>query len=45
VPFEQGLAQTVQWYVDNKPWWQAVRSGDYRKYYQRQYGTREDAGS
>lgn len=38
VPFERGLAQTVQWYVDNKPWWQAVRSGDYRKYYQRQYG-------
>jgi len=45
VPFEQGLAQTVQWYVDNKLWWQAVRSGDYRKYYQRQYGTREDVGS
>jgi len=44
VDFEQGLAQTVQWYVDNKSWWQAVKSGEYRKYYQRQYGTREDAG-
>jgi len=44
VDFERGLAQTVQWYVDNRPWWQAVRSGEYRKYYQRQYGVREGAG-
>lgn len=28
--FETGLEKTVQWYLDNKPWWQAVLSGDYR---------------
>ncbi|HUW84178.1 MAG TPA: GDP-mannose 4,6-dehydratase [Phycisphaerae bacterium] len=38
VDFEQGLAQTVQWYVDKRPWWQAVKSGEYRNYYQRQHG-------
>jgi dTDP-glucose 4,6-dehydratase len=36
--FEQGLAATVQWYRDNGPWWQHVRSGAYRDYYERQYG-------
>lgn len=33
------LEQTVQWYVDNPQWWQHVKSGEYRKYYQKQYGT------
>jgi dTDP-glucose 4,6-dehydratase len=38
--FEDGLAQTVQWYRDNPAWWEPIRSGDYREYYARQYGTR-----
>lgn len=38
--FEQGLADTVRWYVDNKAWWERVMSGEYRRYYEQQYGQR-----
>jgi dTDP-glucose 4,6-dehydratase len=38
VRFDEGLEQTVQWYRDNPAWWQPIRSGDYREYYERQYG-------
>jgi len=41
VDFEKGLADTVQWYRDNRPWWEAVKSGAYREYYQKQYGQRQ----
>jgi len=39
-PFEQRLKETVQWYIDNESWWQAVKSGDYEKYYNEQYSER-----
>jgi dTDP-glucose 4,6-dehydratase len=38
VRFADGLARTVQWYRDNAWWWEPIRSGDYRAYYERQYG-------
>jgi dTDP-glucose 4,6-dehydratase len=38
VHFAEGLEQTVQWYRDNAWWWEPIRSGDYREYYERQYG-------
>ena len=38
VRFEEGLEQTVAWYRDNGWWWEPIRSGDYRAYYERQYG-------
>jgi dTDP-glucose 4,6-dehydratase len=38
VRFEEGLAETVAWYRDNAWWWEPIRSGDYREYYERQYG-------
>jgi dTDP-glucose 4,6-dehydratase len=38
VRFSEGLAQTVQWYRDNEWWWEPIRSGSYRAYYERQYG-------
>jgi dTDP-glucose 4,6-dehydratase len=38
VGFEEGLAGTVDWYRKNSWWWEPIRSGDYRDYYQRQYG-------
>jgi dTDP-glucose 4,6-dehydratase len=40
VRFEEGLEQTVKWYRDNAWWWETIRSGDYRAYYERQYGTK-----
>jgi dTDP-glucose 4,6-dehydratase len=38
VHFAHGLEQTVHWYRDNPTWWEPIRSGDYREYYERQYG-------
>jgi dTDP-glucose 4,6-dehydratase len=38
VRFEEGLARTVDWYRDNEPWWAPIRSGEYRAYYEKQYG-------
>jgi dTDP-glucose 4,6-dehydratase len=40
VRFAEGLDQTVAWYQDNREWWEPIRSGDYRAYYERQYGSR-----
>ena len=40
VPFERGLAATVDWFVANEVWWRAVRSGDWDTFYERQYGAR-----
>jgi dTDP-glucose 4,6-dehydratase len=40
VHFAEGLEQTVAWYRDNPGWWEPIRSGDYREYYERQYGAR-----
>jgi len=37
VTFEQGLSQTVDWYLQNKEWLQHVTSGTYQDYYQVQY--------
>ncbi|SFI79068.1 dTDP-glucose 4,6-dehydratase [Myroides guanonis] len=37
VTFEQGLAKTIAWYMDNQEWLNNVTSGDYQKYYEEQY--------
>jgi dTDP-glucose 4,6-dehydratase len=36
--FREGLERTVRWYRDNESWWRPIRSGEYRAYYERQYG-------
>ncbi len=36
----EALEATVQWYIDHQAWWERVRSGAYREYYQLQYGNR-----
>ena len=38
IDFAEGMAQTVQWYIDNQPWWQEIKTGHYLKYYEQQYG-------
>src|SRR5262245_5973424 len=35
-----GLRQTVEWYEQNRPWWEPLKSGEYQRYYEEQYGTR-----
>jgi dTDP-glucose 4,6-dehydratase len=40
VPFDEGLAATVDWFRANEAWWRAVKSGDWDTYYNRQYGAR-----
>jgi len=38
--FEETLRQTVAWYKESETWWRRVKSGEYLKYYQAQYGKR-----
>jgi dTDP-glucose 4,6-dehydratase len=38
VRFDEGIERTVAWYRDNEWWWEPIRSGEYREYYERQYG-------
>lgn len=38
VTFEEGLAETIDWYLSNEEWLQNVTSGDYQQYYNEQYG-------
>jgi dTDP-glucose 4,6-dehydratase len=38
VRFADGLEQTVAWYRESSWWWEPIRSGEYRAYYERQYG-------
>jgi len=40
VGFEEGIAKVVDWYRSNEEWWEPIRSGEYREYYERQYGTK-----
>ena len=39
-PRADGLQRTVDWYVANRTWWDRVRSGEYRAYYEKNYGAR-----
>ena len=38
--FERGIAETIDWYVENEPWWKRILSGEYQAYYERMYGRR-----
>jgi dTDP-glucose 4,6-dehydratase len=38
IPFDKGLAETIDWYRNNESWWRRVKNGEYRSYYERQYG-------
>ncbi len=38
---EEAIRKTVRWYVDNRWWWEPIRSGEFKQYYQRLYGDRK----
>ena len=36
--FDEWLEKTVQWYQENRQWWENVKNGEYKDYYKKQYG-------
>lgn len=36
--FDTGIRQTIEWYLNNKEWWQNILSGEYANYFENQYG-------
>jgi len=40
ISFDEGLRQAVEWYRTHETWWRAIVSGEYRTFYQQQYGER-----
>ena len=38
--FADGIKKTIQWYLDNREWWETIISGEYQNYYERMYGNR-----
>ncbi|MBC7461367.1 MAG: dTDP-glucose 4,6-dehydratase [Thermoleophilia bacterium] len=41
ISFDQGLADTVKWYQENRAWWEPIKSGEYREFYEQQYASLE----
>ncbi len=40
INFDEGITRTIEWYISNKTWWQRIISGEYKQYYEAQYGER-----
>ena len=38
--FENGIVKTIEWYMNNRPWWENIINGEYKTYYERMYGNR-----
>lgn len=38
--FDDGIKKTIQWYLDNKEWWEKIISGEYKNYYEKMYSNR-----
>lgn len=38
--FDDGIKQTIKWYLENKSWWENIISGDYQNYYAKMYENR-----
>ena len=38
--FDDGIKMTIKWYLDNKPWWENIISGEYKDYYKKMYDNR-----
>lgn len=39
--FDKGIENTINWYLENKKWWKDIISGEYEKYYEKMYKTKE----
>ena len=39
--FEDGIKNTIKWYLDNREWWENIISGEYQDYYKKMYGDRQ----
>lgn len=37
IAFDEGLAETVEWYKSRRDWWEPIKSGEYREFYEQQY--------
>lgn len=40
VDFTRGLKETVKWYIENRSWWERIKTGEYTKYYEIMYSKR-----
>jgi dTDP-glucose 4,6-dehydratase len=40
VDFETGIELTIAWYLENRTWWECIKSGDYQAYYEKMYTKR-----
>ena len=40
--FKDGIKKTIQWYLDNKEWWETIISGEYQNYYEKMYAHRQE---
>ena len=40
VTFDEGIDKTIDWYLNNKPWWEHIISGEYKNYFDKMYGYR-----
>jgi len=38
--FDTGIKQTIQWYLNNRKWWENILAGEYQNYYEKMYGER-----
>ena len=41
--FDTGIRKTIEWYLNNKSWWENIISGAYRDYFDKMYGERLDS--
>ncbi len=41
--FVDGIQKTIQWYLENREWWETIISGEYQNYYERMYGEKRES--
>ena len=43
--FDDGIQKTIDWYLDNREWWETIISGEYQNYYEKMYARARTGGS